>query len=77
MSVQRSAWETVSATLTIDDVEEFAIRLKGLGTDFGYPPLVALGDQLATNVGAFDMDGIRDSLSEFPDMIDAIQLVSA
>jgi|GEM_PF-1809300 len=77
LEAERGTWEEVSTTLTIDGVDEFAGRLKGLGTDYDFPPLVNWGESLASRVNEFDMDGIRDTLAEFPDLIATIDSVSA
>ena len=73
---QRGTWEEVAATLTIDDVDNLALRMIVLGKEFEYPPLSGWGEQLASQVGAFDMNGIRETLSGFPAMIEEIKSIS-
>lgn len=74
---ERGTWEEVAATLTIDDVDNFALRMSELGREYEYPPLAGWGEQLSSQVGAFDMNGIRETLSGYPGLIEEIGAISA
>jgi signal transduction histidine kinase/CheY-like chemotaxis protein len=49
-------------TMPINDIEAFAGQMQALGSDFGYPPLVVWGRQLADQTELFDLDGISTTL---------------
>ena len=72
---EQEAWQDVSATLTIGDVEQFAIRLSELGNKYEYPPLTEWAEQLASQVNGFDMDGMKETLDAFPAVSQEIKSV--
>ncbi len=43
---RRDTWVSLRETLTINEIEDFAIQMEKTGADFGYPPLKAWGRQL-------------------------------
>ena len=69
---QRPVWEEISSTLTINDVEEFALRMQEVGIDFAYPPLEQWGRRLADQASMFDLAALPATLEEFSTLIDQI-----
>ena len=59
----------LSATLTINDVEQFAAELTALGEEYGYAPLQSWAERLANQTATFDMAGMEQSLQFFDDLI--------
>jgi len=37
----RTEWEALRATMTINEIEDFANRMQTLGKEYGYPPLAS------------------------------------
>jgi two-component system, sensor histidine kinase and response regulator len=61
---------TLSSTLTINDIEDFAARMDSLGKEHGYSPLVSWSERLAESARGFDMDGISRELHEYAPLIE-------
>ncbi len=59
----------LSAVLTVNEVEEFATRMKTLGQQYGCPPVEQWGHRLADASGMFDMDGMSEALNKYPELI--------
>jgi len=69
----RSAWETASDTLTINEVEEFAVGIQKLGEENGYPPLSTWAEELQNQVMTFDMAAMEQTLAGFPTHIEELK----
>ncbi len=65
--------QELSSTLTINEVEAFAGELRIFGEEYGYPPLMSWGERLAQRAGSFDMDGMVETLQEFPQLISDVR----
>jgi extradiol dioxygenase family protein len=59
--------------MPINDIEAFARRMQALGADFGYPPLVVWGRQLAEQAELFNLDGINALLDGFKNRIEELE----
>ncbi len=60
----------LAATLTINELEEFAVLMQALGEEYAYPPISSWGEKLATQTSLFDMDGIPGTLDEYPGIVE-------
>jgi signal transduction histidine kinase/DNA-binding response OmpR family regulator len=65
--------DSLSETMPINDIEAFARRMQALGADFGYPPLVVWGRQLAEQAELFNLDGINALLDGFKNRIEELE----
>ena len=70
---QKDACEEMRSTLRINDIEDFAIKMRELGAEYSYPPLVSWGQQLAARVGTFDVEAMERTLVTFPDVVEHIE----
>ena len=68
-------WEELSATLTINDIDEFAQRVGNLGEEYGHEDLVRWSSQLSRQAVGFDVDRMTATLSEFPDRLRQIEAI--
>jgi len=73
LETHRAAWQTVSDTLTINEVEEFAASVQKLGKEFGYTPLSTWGEELQNQVLTFDMAAMEQTLAGFPAHIEELK----
>lgn len=69
---QEPVWQTLSQTLTINDVEDFAEHMQALGQKYRYEMLIKWGEKLASEVSAFDMDGMAETLKEFEGILEQV-----
>ncbi|MCP4751492.1 MAG: PAS domain S-box protein [Proteobacteria bacterium] len=65
-------WKELIQTLTINDIEDFAERMKQLGAEYGYLPLLEWGEDLLTRAVMFDMDKLPGTLGEFAGIVQRI-----
>jgi len=73
LTLRRDTWEEISSTLPISEAEEFAVAMRQLGEEYGYPSLVAWGERLSSDVESFDMEAMEATLKSYPEMIDEIE----
>ena len=57
-------------TLTINEVEAFADRMRQTAESFEYPPLLSWSERLLTQTAEFDMDGIAQTLGSFDALVE-------
>ena len=69
LMTERSHWEQVWETQTINEVEELATRLAALGNEYGYSPLREWAVQLQAQAQAFDMASLPGTLGGFPEIV--------
>ena len=69
--------DELASTLTINEIEQFAGEMEALGKEYGYPPLVSWGEELAQSAGSFDMDAMAKGLEGYPNLIDAVRAARA
>jgi signal transduction histidine kinase/CheY-like chemotaxis protein len=74
---QKSLWEELDATLTINEVEEFAEEMARKGTEFGYAPLLRWADRLRNHVTMFEMDEMAEAMKEYPQLLTEVASVIA
>jgi two-component system, sensor histidine kinase len=63
----------LARTLTINDVEDFAAWLKGLGDTSELPPLTQWADRLAQQTSMFEMEAMADTLKTYPVLLAEIR----
>ena len=71
---QKSIWESVSQTLTINEVEDFATQMQELSQVYNYYPLTEWSEQLALQASTFDMDGMAKTLNSYPILMEQIHV---
>ncbi|MBT5056359.1 MAG: response regulator [Gemmatimonadetes bacterium] len=72
LEATRATWEAVSATLTINEVEDFANEAQRLATEYGYSPLSDWAQRVVTQATTFDMDGMAGSMPEYLDLLEQL-----
>jgi hypothetical protein len=72
LEAARPDWEVLRETLTINEVEDFAMEAQRLATEYDYRPLKSWGEKVASQATTFDMDGLAASMPEFLDLIDQL-----
>ena len=77
LEVEKAIVEELSETLTINDIEAFASKMKGVGEDFGFGPLVAWSKDLAGKAEMFDLDGMSSALAGYGDLLDRTRATTA
>ena len=70
---QRSTWEEISGTLTINDVEEFARHMGETAGTFGYPPLGEWSQRLGNQASMFDLGSLPATLEEYASILDEVR----
>jgi signal transduction histidine kinase/DNA-binding response OmpR family regulator len=66
---QQERCDKLGKTMSINDIEAFALQMQQQGSDYGYPPLVSWGKRLADRAVMFDLSGIAETLDSFPHCI--------
>ena len=74
LEVQVSVCANLATTLTVNEVDDFAIAIQKLGGDFEVPPIVQWGERLAEQMSIFDMDAVAQSLSAFAQLVEEIAM---
>ena len=70
---QTATLDSLTETLTINDLESFARSMSSMGREFDYPPLENWANILAEQVRGFDMDAIPHTLQAYLDVQEAIR----
>ncbi len=70
---QTATLDSLTETLTINDLESFARSMSSMGREFDYPPLENWANILAEQVRGFDMDAIPHTLQAYLDVQEAIK----
>ncbi len=61
-------WERVKKRMVIDEIKDFAIEIRDLGTEGRILGLNRWGTELIEAAGRFDIDGIQRTLASFPEL---------
>jgi CheY-like chemotaxis protein len=69
----RTEWEALRATMTINEIEDFANRMQTLGKEYGYPPLASWGESMQTQASMFQLDALPRTMAEYPQLIERIR----
>lgn len=70
-----STWKELKKTLLFNNVMTFAQKMQEYGDDYHYTPLITWGDKLYKHAEMFELDKMRATLKEFPDIIHDIQSI--
>jgi len=70
---QKPAWEELSQTLSINDIEDFANQIQELGQTYEYTALTQWAKKLSEQAAMFDLDNMEKSLEHFPGCIETLQ----
>ncbi|MBF0277403.1 MAG: PAS domain S-box protein [SAR324 cluster bacterium] len=70
---ESSEWETLSQVLIIDEIQQFAIRMKVLGEQYHYAPLKNWGKTLHFQASQFDIELLPQTLGQFRDLLESLQ----
>ena len=70
-------WEELSSTMTINEIEKFADKVKMLGEEYGYPPIVSWSEGLAEQAEMFELDEMAKTLTRYQDLIAQLRSVTA
>jgi len=62
-------WRALEAAFIIDDVNDFAADLDGLGRDYQLQCIVEYATELSQHVRRFDVSGMKTHLAAFPGLI--------
>jgi PAS domain S-box-containing protein len=73
MTAMEGEWETVSATLTVSDIEALGRRAARIGHELGYPPLAVWGDHLARHASRFEVEPMLTTLAGYADLIKTVR----
>ncbi len=68
-----SEWLEIRHTMTINDIEAFAVQIKNLGVDASWHPLVAWAEELEDKCAEFDLVSISSSLEKYTDFVAQLQ----
>ena len=70
---EKDTWEELSSTLTINDIEDFAARMRELGEEYGYAPLTVWSRDLGEQTSMFELDAMAKTLGGFPELAEGVQ----
>jgi signal transduction histidine kinase len=71
----KTTWENLVTTLSIDEVENFGNQMHKFGDEFGYSPLSKWGERLSNETAMFDMDAMSKTLESYPGMIEKLKSI--
>ncbi|MCP5049950.1 MAG: response regulator [bacterium] len=66
-------WQSINETFFIDDIENFANTVKGLGENLELETLSGWGSRLLEQVNHFDMENMPGTLKQFPGLVVGIK----
>ncbi len=69
----RKTWEEIKETMTINDLEDFAKKMKELGQSYQHEDLVQFGVKLYSQAVMFDVKSMIHTLKRFPAILDNIR----
>ena len=65
-------WKTFETQQPLNEVEDFAYKLKDLGKKYDIEILIRYGNRLLTSVNNFDVDTMLKTLNEYPELLNTI-----
>ena len=66
-------WKNLSDVSSINEIEEFAYKIKYLGDKYHYPPLSAYADDLQSKALLFDMKSLLILLKIYPIILNELR----
>jgi signal transduction histidine kinase/ligand-binding sensor domain-containing protein/DNA-binding NarL/FixJ family response regulator len=73
MLERNGLWETLSTTMAMDELEDFAAGVGELAQEHGYPPVATWAQNVASQAVSFDMVNLTESLAQWPALIEQAQ----
>ncbi|MCP4134065.1 MAG: response regulator [bacterium] len=67
------SWERLNKGLIINDAEDFAKKIIGLGEEYQVNMLIQWGSELKEQVEVFDMEKIPKTLASFPAIVEKVE----
>ena len=71
-ALQKARAAEIGATLTINEVEDFATEIEALGEKHACLPVTDWSKTLSDAAGMFDMDAMSDVLATYSKLIDLL-----
>jgi CheY-like chemotaxis protein len=71
-STMRTRWETLKDSLVLFNIEAFANELAAVACEHSFDYLDEYAKKLLSDVDSVDLESIRDTLSQFPAIIDVV-----
>ncbi|QTA78140.1 Signal transduction response regulator, receiver domain histidine kinase [Desulfonema limicola] len=68
-----NTWKELRDTLSINDIERFAVKLKKMGTDFACLPLIQWAEKLESQAAIYDVDALQKTLEGFVELLEEIK----
>ncbi len=69
---KKEVWTDLIDTMTINEVESFALKIKSLGLEYDYQPLLLWCERLQSQVTSFDVIELPKTLKEFERIINQL-----
>jgi two-component system sensor histidine kinase EvgS len=69
-------WQSFSEQQPLEEVEEFAFKIRELGKKYNLDILLSYGNRLVTSINNFDIDTMSKILSEYPKLLNTFILVN-
>jgi len=66
-------WNDLKNSYSVDEIEEFAIKITDIGNEYKYDKIVHWGNLLIKHALMFDIDAASLTLSEFPEILNEIE----
>ncbi len=70
---ERGICENLHQVLSIPDIQKFAIRIKDLGKEYDYSPVLSWGEELDFQVNNYNIEVLPGILSRFPKLLETIR----
>ncbi len=70
---EQNVCETLQQVLSIPDIQNLAIRIKGLGTEYDCSPVKKWGEELDTQVSSFNIEALPGILERFSEIVEIIR----
>jgi CheY-like chemotaxis protein len=69
-------WGTFKEQQPLEDVEDFAKKIRDLGKNYNLEILISYGNRLLTSINNFDIDTMSKTLSDFPKLLNTFIMVN-
>ena len=66
-------WKKLSNISSINEIEEFAYKIKYLGDKYNYPPLIKYSESLQAKALLFDMNSLLILLETYPEILEDLR----
>ncbi|MCB1192849.1 MAG: PAS domain S-box protein [Leptospiraceae bacterium] len=66
-------WNEIVDILEIDKIQNFTNRLKSIGQNYSFYPLIEYSNTLEEHLNSFNIEEIQDTIKKYPDIISKIK----